>query len=128
MRGLLCLCAVALTTAAAANAQSTAVRWFHSPSGNIQCEVASGDSRGTYAYCQTTTPTRTARLTANGHTKVCSRRCSIGDGPENATTLGYGKSLNVGKFRCTSQSAGMRCVVAATGRGFRISRDGVKTF
>jgi hypothetical protein len=117
--------ATALTSAAVAGAT---VRWFHSPSGNIQCEVASGGARGTYAYCQTFTPMRTARLTAHGRTKVCSRQCSVGNGPENATTLGYGRSLRIGRFRYTSLSTGMRCVVVANGHGFRIARAGVTTF
>lgn len=113
----------------AAEARPSTVRWFHSPSGNIECEVASHDVRGTYAYCQTFRPLQTARLSASGHTSVCARGpCSIGNGPENATNLPYGQSLRVGIFRCTSSAAGVRCVVIASGHGFRIAREGVTTF
>jgi hypothetical protein len=102
----------------------TGTHWFHSPSGNIQCEVAS-----TYTYCQTFKPLQTAELRRTGHTAVCSHRiCPVGNGPENATTLGYGRSIDVGPFRCTSATSGIRCLVVATGHGFMIARAGVKTF
>lgn len=128
-----CISAAAITLAAitvgAADANTNTVRWFHSPSGNIECEVASHDLRGTYAYCQTFKPLQTARLSANGHTSVCARRpCSVGNGPENATNLPYGHSLRIGVFRCTSTVTGFRCVVIASGHGFTIARVGVTTF
>jgi len=112
----------------AAGGRSNVVRWFHSPSGNIECEVASADVRGTYAFCQTFNPPQTARLTRGGHTAVCSRSCSIGNGPETAALLRYGRALRVGAFRCTSSRLGIRCVVVANGHGFRIAREGVTTF
>jgi hypothetical protein len=113
----------------AAEASTSTVRWFHSPSGNIECEVASHDARDTYAYCQTSKPLQTARLSANGHTNICAHGpCSVGNGPENATSLPYGHSLRVGIFRCASTVAGVRCVVIASGHGFRIAREGVTTF
>jgi hypothetical protein len=118
-----------LAASGSAAAEPQTVRWFHSPSGNIQCEVASGDPRGTYAYCQTFTPLQTAKLRRNGHTAVCSRRsCPVGNGPEGAPALGYGRSLRVGVFRCSSARSGVRCVVVASGRGFAIARAGIATF
>ena len=121
--------AVAAALAASAGASSTSVRWFHSPSGNIECEVASHDLRGTYAYCQTFRPLQTARLGANGRTRVCAHRaCPVGNGPENAVTVAYGRSIRVGIFRCTSATSGIRCVVIASGHGFRIAREGVRAF
>jgi hypothetical protein len=128
-RGLLAVVIGLSLTAGQAGATSQAVRWFHSPSGNIQCEVASADVRGTYAYCQTFTPLQTAKLKRDGRTAVCSHRaCSVGDGPENATTLAYGHSLRVGVFRCWSSQRGIRCVVIASGHGFTIARAGISTF
>ena len=121
--------ALAALIVGAAGAGTNTVRWFHSPSGNIECEVASHDIRGTYADCQTFKPLQTARLGANGHTSICANRsCSVGNGPTNATTLAYGHSLRVGIFRCASTVAGVRCVVIATGHGFRIASEGVTTF
>jgi hypothetical protein len=116
----------ALAVAAPAGA---AVRWFHSPTGNIQCELAAGDVRGTYAYCQTFVPSQTATLRRAGRTAVCTRRaCAVGNGPERAPVLPYGRSIRVGPFRCTSLRTWMRCVVVASGRGFTIAREGVATF
>ena len=121
--------ALASTIVGGATAAPSAVRWFHSPSGNIECEVASHDARGTYAYCQTFTPLQTARLAADGRTAVCAHRaCQVGDGPTDATTLPYGRSLRVGVFRCSSAVTGIRCVVIASGHGFRIARQGITTF
>jgi hypothetical protein len=121
--------ALAALIVGAAGAITNTVRWFHSPSGNIECEVASHDARGTYAYCQTFKPLQTARLGATGHTSVCTHlACSVGNGPEKAKTLVYGQSLRVGIFRCASTVAGVRCVVIASGHGFRIAREGVTTF
>ena len=119
----------ALLAATSVGASSRVVRWFHSPSGNIECEIASADARGTYAYCQTFTPLQTATLERDGHTKVCSRRaCAVGNGPEGAPALAYGRSVRVGIFRCSSALTGMRCVVVSSGHGFTIARQGVKTF
>lgn len=123
------LTATATIAVGGATAGSRSIRWFHSPTGNIECEVASHDVRGTYAYCQMFRPLQTARLTANGRTAVCAHRaCPVGNGPVNATTLPYGHSVRVGIFRCASAVAGIRCFVIATGRGFRIARQGVVTF
>ena len=120
---------VASSLAAESWARPETVRWFHSPSGNIQCEVAAMDTRGTYAYCQTFRPLQTATLRRDGHTTVCSRNnCSVGNGPENARTLAYGSSIRVGTFRCTSSRIGMRCEVLPGHHGFKIARSGVATF
>jgi hypothetical protein len=104
------------------------VRWFHSPSGNIQCEVSAHDERGTYAYCQSFEPARSVMLRRGGGMKVCRGEACLGNGPENAFTLGYGRSVRVGPFRCTSLERGMRCKIVRTGRGFLISRQALKRF
>jgi hypothetical protein len=54
-------------------------------------------------------------------------RC-LGNGPENAFTLRYGRSVTVGPFRCTSQTSGMRCVTTSSGHGFLISRNRLSLF
>jgi len=114
----------ALALLPAASGASPSVRWFHSPSRNIECEVAWHDSRGTYAYCQTDAPPRSVTLHANGTLKTCTGGRCIGNGPEGAFTLAYGTSTSVGEFRCTSLRAGMRCVVPS-GRGFLLARAGI---
>jgi hypothetical protein len=62
---------------------------------------------------------------ANGRLDQCRGVRCLGNGPDNATTLAYGRSLVVGPFRCTSLTTGMRCVVRTSGHGFLLSRAGV---
>jgi hypothetical protein len=108
-------------------AAAAAVSWFHSPSGNIQCEVGANRLQlGTYAFCATVKPARCVRMTGNGRMRVKSGLSCQDDAPETSFTLAYGKSVRVGPFRCTSRQDGMRCVIVVTGHGFVISRERVK--
>jgi hypothetical protein len=121
--------ASACALAGGAGGAPGAARWFHSPTGNIECELNVGRGLPTYAACQTFRPPQIATLHPNGRTAVCARpTCPLGNGPENATVLRYGRSARLGPFRCDSRVTGMRCVVRATGHGFSIARRGVRTF
>jgi hypothetical protein len=65
---------------------SATVRFFHSPSGNIECQVSAHDRVGTAAYCQTFTPARSVtvgpfRCTSRKRGMRCVVR-STGDGFE----------------------------------------------
>ena len=62
-------------------------------------------------------------LSNEGTLKVCHGTKCLGDGGEDAFELGYGKSVKVGNFKCTSQIAAMRCSVSPSGHGFELSRD-----
>jgi Family of unknown function (DUF6636) len=64
-------------------------------------------------------------LEADGTTRA-PQNCLVGVG--DAFTLGYGKSVRLGPFRCTSRRIGMRCVVMRSGHGFVISRARLKRF
>jgi hypothetical protein len=64
-------------------------------------------------------------MTRTGHLSVCHGIICTNGSTEHAPTLAYGRSNVVGPFRCTSAVAGVKCVVAATGRGFRLSAKGV---
>jgi len=128
-RALAAALLVAAALAAAAGGATGRARWFHSPTGNIECELNVGRGLGTYADCQTFRPPQTATLRANGRTRTCAgSRCQIGNGPEGARTLPYGSSIRLAPFRCDSMRTGMRCVVASTGHGFTIAREGTRTF
>lgn len=116
----------AIASLALVGTASASVRWFHSPSGNIQCEVSSGGSRGAHAYCQTFQPARSATLHRNGRTTICLGGRCLGNGPENAFTLRYGRSTIVGPFRCTSLQSGIKCVVRSSGHGFKIAKEGIR--
>ena len=106
---------------------SATIRWFHSPSENIECQVTAADPAiGTAAYCQTGTPALHVVMHPNGRLDLCHGVQCLGNGPVNATTLAYGKSVVVGPFRCTSLRIGMRCVVRSTAHGFLLSRAGLQ--
>jgi hypothetical protein len=122
------LAVAALLAALLAGTAEAKVRWFHSPSGNIQCQVSKAD--GTYkteAFCQTFDPPRTVTLHRSGKSTRCGSSC-VGNGPEDAFTLEYGHSVRVGPFKCTSRTWGMRCVVRSNGHGFTISHQAIRTF
>jgi hypothetical protein len=101
--------------------------WFHSPSGNIECEVSpGGPHRAARAYCQTAHPSASVSLRPSGKLRICHGQGCIGNGPENASTLAYGHSMLVGPFRCTSsRQQGMKCIVRQTGKGFVIAQQGI---
>jgi hypothetical protein len=63
-------------------------------------------------------------LHVNGRLDQCRGVRCLSNGPTNATTLGYGASVVVWPFRCTSLRTGMRCV-RIHGHGFLLSRAGV---
>lgn len=54
-----------------------------------------------------------ARWTCHGDTLLGS----------DSYVLPYGRSLRVGRFKCTSKTTGMRCVNLRTGHGFLISKS-----
>ena len=125
-RSLLLSIALTLTVASPALAYD---KFFYSPSGNISCEVSSGGGGyGAYALCQSHQKPRQVKLSKQGTLEVCHGTKCLGDGPEDAFELGYGKSVKVGNFKCTSKKAGMRCNVSHSGHGFVLSRDALDQF
>ena len=115
----------ALTMPALTSAAQASV-FFHSPTGNIECELdAGGAGLPTRAYCQTFSPARSVTMRRSGALKLCSGGGCLGNGPDNATTLGYGRSVHYGPFRCSSRVGGITCTVAS-GRGFTISKSGIQ--
>jgi hypothetical protein len=127
VKGAAVLTAIVAVAGVCAAPSLAAVSWFLSPSGNISCEVASNRGKlGTYAFCETVKAPRSVLLHSDGSMKVCSGVQCLGNAPLDAFTLGYGKSVRVGPFRCTSLTRGMRCIVARSGHGFLISRDSLQ--
>jgi hypothetical protein len=124
-RSLLLSIALTLTVASPALAE---VEWFYSPSGNISCQVSSGGEIDASAFCQSLQKPRSVDLSEQGTLKVCQGTQCLGDGPENSFELGYGKSVKVGNFTCTSKETGMRCSVSPSGHGFELSRAALALF
>jgi hypothetical protein len=103
---------------------------FYSPSHNLSCEIDDGGS-GIQAqvYCQSWNQPSSVHLGLDGKLDICSgagaaTRC-LGNPGENTPTLSYGKQVSVGRFRCSSEQAGVTCTVIRSGKGFLIDSSGV---
>ncbi len=108
------------------NCRTRVVAWIQSPTGNIGCQVADRYAGTTNVLCQVFRDRpQTVTLFTNGRMKVCKGLGCLSNGPIDTVTLRYGKSVIVGRFRCNSTKAGMRCFVRSTGHGFLISRSGI---
>jgi hypothetical protein len=107
-------------------------RGFYSPSHSIACGMFD-DSSYRYVNCQSYDAklSQTVKLNRSGRLAICQdrgtrNRCNIGNPGEGTPTLSYGKQITVGRFRCLSLRSGMRCTVIRSGKGFLISRAGVR--
>ena len=114
----------ALLTATAADA-SGGQRFILSPSGNISCELDSASAAGTQVFCETFEPAQAVTMTARGRLKLCRGVGCIGQPPENAHRLPYGRRVRLGPFVCASAATGMTCTLRSSGAGFAIARSGV---
>jgi hypothetical protein len=140
MRRAILLAVLALTTAGAgAAAADPVVTHFQSPSGNINCI---GGTAPAYVEClvrAATWPSKPPKplgcdldwepynLGLSGRHAVLGA-CRGDVGPRcfhDCTTLGYGRSVNIGPIRCRSAAIGVTCrYVQGTHVGFRIAREG----
>ena len=106
---------------------------FESPSHNIGCGMFD-DSSYRFVTCQSFKPPQTVRMNAAGRLKICRDRtpndphndCNLGNAGRGIPTLAYGRQITVGRFRCLSRRTGIRCTVIRSGKGFLISRSGVR--
>jgi hypothetical protein len=140
MRCAILLAVFALTTFGAASATADpVVAHFRSPSGNINCI---GGTAPVYVECQVRhaawpqTPARPVGCDLDWepynlslgrrHTGIGACRGDVGPRClHDCTTLGYGRSLNIGPIRCRSERNGVTCrYVAGRHAGFRIAREG----
>jgi hypothetical protein len=113
--------------------------FFHAPSGNIHCLIATGDQAE--ARCdirQLTSPMPAPPADCDldwGHAfgiglqDVQGYRICAGDtvADPDGPTLAYGEHIDLGGFRCTSEETGMTCTNPA-GHGFTLSRRAQKLF
>ncbi len=82
--------------------------------------------------CETyNTPGQVTTLKPSGAVTTCllkagANRCGQGDFGEHTPHYGVGKNVTVGRFRCQVLTAGVRCTVATTGKGFLISKTETK--
>ena len=107
--------------------------FFHSPTGNISCIIALGEYAEARCDMRELTPSFTkpppdcdldwgSSFTVELEDRKGQLAC-VGDtvaGP-GGTELGYGQSLSLGGFTCTSEKSGMTCTNPA-GHGFTIAK------
>lgn len=100
---------------------------FYSPTHSIDCEIdyQRGDGITDAAYCQTEAPPQSIRMSTDGTFKTCSGVSCLGNSGQDTGTLAYGQSATLGPFSCRSEVGGVTCTVTS-GRGFSVSREGVK--
>jgi hypothetical protein len=134
--GLLLVVALVLAAPATGADPLRALRFFHSPSGNIDCLVSPDSARCDIRVKSFRSPPRPARcdLDWGGALAVgkTSRRGSfacIGDTVRDprARSLAYGRSIVAGSLRCTSRTDGVRCV-NHRGHGFLVGRTAYRLF
>jgi hypothetical protein len=101
---------------------------YTSPSRNIQCSMTDS-ARVASVSCQTFEPSATVSMDGTGRlTRICQHEGCAGNAGEGAKyiVIAYGHSVTVGRFRCLSETSGMTCVVSSTGRGFQLSKSGIR--
>ena len=106
---------------------------FYSPSRNIACGMFD-DSSYRYVNCQSRVAPQNVTMYASGRVTICrdptpnnvTNDCNLGDPGENVIpVLAYGKQITVGRFRCLSLRAGVKCTVIRSGKGFLINSTAV---
>ncbi len=99
---------------------------FYSPSGNLSCEMDDGRAGvPNHVWCQSWKKPHRVTLRPDGRLNTCRGERCLGNPGENTPRLAYGKHITVGRFRCFSLQAGIKCVVISSGRGFLIDKVGV---
>jgi hypothetical protein len=114
---------------------------FHSPTGNIRCEMYTGDDgNSSQVVCVEddhtwVAPSRPLACQANDHwgnALILDRQdgagvvCYQGTPPDpalTAPTLNYGQKHSLGTITCDSEPSGVTCTDSSTGHFFRLSRE-----
>lgn len=132
---LIMVTATLVTASVASPTEAASSAWFSSPSKNIGCYMTTSGVRCdviTYSYTPTKKPAGCdfawgpsveVTTTGKGHF-----RCVSDTVAGSARILRYGKSITIGRFRCTSRTTDMTCVDTENGHGFRISRVTYRLF
>ena len=124
-----------LLAAMALPSPAAAVRYFHSPSGNIACGVSRAGARCDIREHSWQAPPKPRSCNLDwGYGLTLGKRgkgrffCG-GDSLFGAGgRLGYGKTVRRGRFKCLSGMNGVRCVNVRNGHGFLISRERARRF
>lgn len=111
---------------------------FHSPSGNIQCAISTGDYASARCDMSVLTPSFTKppadceqdwgssfAVDAGGRGYLACVGDSVAD--PGGLELGYGKSISLDGFTCKSEKSGVTCS-NSSGHGFAISKAKQRLF
>lgn len=108
---------------------------FHTPSGNIGCEVGGFGVRCDVAEHSWVAPPKPANCDLDwgggvqvGKKQAASYVCAGDTALHQGKVLNYGQSVRNGRFRCKSLTDGVRCKNRKTKHGFFVSRDTVRLF
>jgi hypothetical protein len=100
---------------------------FYSPSRNLSCGMwddrRPGPSNG--VRCESGKKPQRVTMGVDGRLGICRGQRCIGNIGENTPTLAYGKQITIGRFRCFSLKAGVKCIVISSSRGFLINATGI---
>jgi hypothetical protein len=111
---------------------------FHSPSGNILCDMHTGDDGKSQTTCITAAhdwvaPPRSPDCATNErwgdalslYQGAAAFECytRLPDDPTAGQILYYGQTLANGTITCESEPSGMTCTDESTGHFFRIARE-----
>jgi hypothetical protein len=125
--------AIVLAAVLATPAVADDLLFFRSPTGNISCLIATGEYAIARCDMSSLTPSYTSPPPgcdldwgSSFEVALSSRKgmlACVGDSvaDPSAVTLGYGQTLSLGGFDCTSERSGMTCTNPA-GHGFTISK------
>jgi hypothetical protein len=103
-------------------------------SGHVLCALTGGDQLLCEGVPHTSgggaPPVQVAKLRRDGVLTTCTQQptdrvCFEGDFGAPIPSFRPGRHIRVGPFACTVLKTGVRCTVAATGRGFRITPTAV---
>jgi len=133
-RALLIVALAAILLGAAATGAS-AYKGFESPSHNIGCVLYDDGARCDIIHHSWPLPKKpkSCEFDYGGSVFIGDRgRGEYGCVSDSAFGIGwvlsYGESMRKGRFVCTSEEAGVRCVNRRNGHGFFLSRQRVRLF
>jgi hypothetical protein len=132
MRWVAVLAAVLWTAVVPSGA--AAITGFHSPSGNIRCNILKSGVRCdiTQHGWQSPPKPNSCEFDWGGSIGLSRHGAAhflcVSDATEQGAVLAYGDSITRHRFRCKSLISGIRCTNKRNGHGFKLSRQSYRFF
>jgi hypothetical protein len=113
------------STRAARTASPKVAEFFVAGAPGVGCFMEGGPCGTVGCYTESRSFQQKAIMNATGEVQVCARHvhafadaCELGNAGIGTPTYRSGKRIAVGAFRCQIVSAGVKCIVIASGKGF----------